>query len=135
MIHHVFPGESGSSLLAGKLNGNHSYMVELKKPMGSYHIIDGVKVSVKYRGQSRTCARCHKFEAECSGNAIARNCKESRVLLSTHMKDHWQSIGYTPDSEVDLEDEIDLEVDIQVGKNHAKGLEKWVQILVTDIIL
>ena len=50
------------------------------------------------------------------------------------MKDHWQSIGYTPDSEVDLEDEIDLEVDIQVGKNHAKGLEKWVQILVTDIM-
>ena len=64
VIHHVFPGEAGSSLLAGKLNGNRSYMVELNKPMGSYHIIDGVKVSVRYRGQTRTCARCHKFESE-----------------------------------------------------------------------
>ena len=41
VIHHVYPGESGSSLLAGKLNGNRSYVVDLKVPMGSYHIIDG----------------------------------------------------------------------------------------------
>ena len=40
ITHHIFPGDPGSSLLAGKLNGNRSYVMELKVPMGSYHIID-----------------------------------------------------------------------------------------------
>ena len=44
VIHHVFPGTLGSSLCVGKLNGNRTYMVEITKPMGSYHIIDGGKV-------------------------------------------------------------------------------------------
>ena len=54
VTHHVFPGVPGSSLLAGKLNGNRSYLVELKVPMGSFHIIDGEKVSVRYRAQEWT---------------------------------------------------------------------------------
>ena len=49
--YNVYPGAPGSSLCAGKLNGNRTYMVEITKPMGSYHIIDGEKVSVKYRDQ------------------------------------------------------------------------------------
>ena len=36
----------------------------------------------------------------------------NRVLLSDHMEEHWESIGYKPDTE-DL-DEVD-ELDIQVG--------------------
>ena len=55
IIHHVYPGTPGSSLCAGKMNGNRSYMVEVTKQMGSYHIIDGENVSVKYRGQDKTC--------------------------------------------------------------------------------
>ena len=51
VVHHVYPGKPGSSMLAGKLNGNRSYMVEVTKHMGSFHIIDGEKVSVRYRGQ------------------------------------------------------------------------------------
>ena len=86
VIHHVYPGAPGSSLCAGKLNGNRSYMVEVTKPLGSYHIIDGEKVSVKYRGQDRTCARCHKTESICQGKAMARDCTSDRVLLSTHME-------------------------------------------------
>ena len=43
VIHHVFPGAAGSSLLAGKLNGNRSYVVDGKVPLGSFHIIDGGK--------------------------------------------------------------------------------------------
>ena len=47
VIHHVFPGEPGSSLCAGKLRGNRSYvMVELKVAMGSYHIISERMVPV-----------------------------------------------------------------------------------------
>ena len=112
VIHHVYPGAPGSSLCAGKLNGNRSYMVEVTKPMGSYHIIDGEKVSVKYRGQARTCARCHKTDSGCPGKAIARDCTSTRVLLSTHMEEHWEKVGYKPDTE-DLNEVDDL--DIQVG--------------------
>ena len=41
VIHHVFPGTPGSTLCAGKLNGNRSFVMELKTQMGSFHIIDG----------------------------------------------------------------------------------------------
>jgi hypothetical protein len=43
VIHHVFPGEPGSSLLAGKLNGNRSYMVELKVPMMVRRCLSGTQ--------------------------------------------------------------------------------------------
>ena len=81
VIHHVYPGVAGSSLCAGKMNGNRTYMVEIQKPMGSYHIVDGEKVSVKYRGQDRTCARCHNTESACTGKGMAKNCTSDRVLL------------------------------------------------------
>ena len=116
VIHHVFPGEPGSSLLAGKLNGNRSYMVELKVPMGSYHIIDGEKVSVRYSGQEWTCARCHHYKKDCPGAAVAKDCTADRVMLSTHMKEHWQKIGYQPDTDSMNEVDETLELDIQVGR-------------------
>ena len=120
VIHHVFPGEAGSSLLAGKLNGDRSYMVEVTQPMGSYHIIDGEKVSLKYRGQLRTCARCHGTEKDCSGKGIARECQGNRVLLSTHMEKHWEVIGFKPDTNTALGDDTDLDVDVQVGKDSTQ---------------
>ena len=117
IIHHVYPGAPGSSLCAGKLNGTRTYMVEITKPMGSYHIIDGEKVSVKYRGQARTCARCHSTESVCPGKAIARECTSNRVLLSAHMEDHWKKVGYKPDS-CDM-NEVD-ELDVQVGQQEPE---------------
>ena len=51
----VFPGATGSSLLAGKRNGNRIYSMEVKRNIGSVHIIDGEKVSIKYPGQTKTC--------------------------------------------------------------------------------
>ena len=74
-------------------------------------------MSVKYRGQVKTCARCHKTERDCPGKAVARDCQETRVLLSTHMHEHWQSIGFVPDQDTESSDDID-EVDIHVGKNN-----------------
>ena len=116
-IHHVYPGRPGTSLLAGKLNGNRSYMVEISKHMGSYHIIDGEKVSIRYRGQTRTCARCHQFETQCPGKAVAKECTAQRVLLSTHMQEHWKTVSYVPDKDSSNSDDIEVEqaVDIQIG--------------------
>ena len=120
VIHHVFPGEPGSSLLAGKLNGNRSYLVELEKPLGSYHIIDGEKVSVRYSGQEWTCARCHQYKRDCPGAAVARECSADRVLLSNFMAEYWQKIGYVPDIENSnaVDDEADIE--IQVGSKKTE---------------
>ena len=82
VIHHVYPGRPGTSLLADKINGNRSYMVDVKKPMGTFYIIDGEKVSIQYKGQIKSCARCHQLENECPGKAIARECTADHVLLS-----------------------------------------------------
>ena len=120
VIHHVFPGDPGSSLLAGKLNGNRSYVVELDIPLGSYHIIDGEKVSIRYGGQEWTCARCHQLKSLCPGAAVARNCTAERILLSDHMKSHWDKIGYQPDS--DTMNEVDqVELEVQVGRKSKES--------------
>ena len=116
VVYHVFPGEPGTSLCAGKLNGNRSYVLEVKEPMGSYHIIDGEKVSIRYHGQEWSCARCHQFKQHCPGSAVARDCTADRVMLSDHMAAHWNKVGYKPESEDlnEVDEEHDLE--IQVGK-------------------
>ena len=124
VIHHVYPGEAGSTLLAGKLNGDRSYMVEILKPMGSFHIIDGEKVSVKYRGQLRTCARCHRSERDCSGKGIARECTGERVLLSIHMERHWEEVGFIPDRGTINGEDIELDVDVQIGKDNIQNVVK-----------
>ena len=67
----------------------------------------------KYRGQDKTCARCHKTESVCPGKAMARDCTSDRVLLSTHMEEHWVKVGYKPDT-VEL-NEVD-ELEIQIGR-------------------
>ena len=82
-------------------------------PMGSFHIIDGEKVSVRYGGQEWTCARCHQFKRDCPGGAVARECTADRVLLSTCMEEDWKNIGYIPDA--DTSNNGDNEVDITVN--------------------
>ena len=116
ITHHVFPGEVGSSLCAGKLNGNRSYVMEIKVPMGSFHIIDGEKVTIRYPGQEWSCARCHNFKRSCPGFAIARDCTAERVLLSSHMEAHWKQIGFKPETKAEAEVDDDLDLDIQVGQ-------------------
>ena len=116
IIHHVFPGEHGSTLCAGKFNGNRSYVMEITIPMGSFHIIDGEKVTIRYPGQEWSCARCHQFRRCCPGLAIARDCTADRVLLSNHMDSHWQKIGFRPETESAAEVDEDPDLDIQVGQ-------------------
>ena len=120
VIHHVFPGDPGSGLLVGKLNGNRSYVVELKMPMGSYHIIDGEKVSVRYSGQEWSCARCHQYKKECPGAAVAKDCTAERVMLSTHMKEHWEKIGYRPEVSALNDVDKDIELEVQFGRKEIE---------------
>ena len=81
----VYPGAPGSSLLSGKRNGNRIYSMEVKKNIGSAHIIDGEKVSIRYPGQTKTCNKCHKQAHICPGKGMAKDCSSEKVLLSQHM--------------------------------------------------
>ena len=81
----VFPGATGSSLLAGKRNGNRIYSMEVKRNIGSVHIIDGEKVSIKYPGQTKTCNKCQQEAQTCPGKGLAKDCSSEKVLLSEHM--------------------------------------------------
>ena len=79
----------------GKYNGERRYEVDFSKAsrqMGTYHIIDGSKVRIFYRGNKKSCARCHQMPDVCPGKSIAKDCDTDRIPLSTHMKKLWQEI-------------------------------------------
>ena len=88
----------------GKFNGERKYNVDFSdssRPMGTFHIIDGAKVRVFYRGNKKTCGRCHKFSADCPGDGLARDCEAAggdRVNLSDMMKELWEQIRFTPEA-------------------------------------
>ena len=90
--------------------------MEIIEPMGSYHIIDGEKISIRYPGQEWSCARCQQFKQSCPGSAVARECTADRVMLSEHMLAHWSRIGYKPESENSNEVEEEHDLEIQVGQ-------------------
>ena len=110
VIYGIYPGNSGS-LLAGKRNGNRTYSMEVTKNIGSTHVIDGEKVSIKYPGQVKTCNKCHQVSPICPGKGLARNCTADKVLLSEHMLEYWKTINFVPDTR-DM-NEVDEEVDIE----------------------
>ena len=103
----VYPGATGSSLLAGKRNGNRIYSMEVKRNIGSAHIIDGEKVSIKYPGQIKTCNKCHKQANNCPGKGLAKDCSAEKILLSQHMITYWRQINFNPETtemhEVDID--------------------------------
>jgi hypothetical protein len=56
--------------------------------MGTYHLIDGNKVRVYYRGNKKSC-----------GDAIVKDCGANgggRVMLSEHVKALWTKVGIVP---------------------------------------
>ena len=94
----------------GKFNGERKFQVDFSKAnvqMGTFHIIDGCKVRVYYRGNTKTCGRCHKGANQCPGSGYARDCEAGhgqRVFLSEHMKTLWNEVGFVPTT-FELEEE------------------------------
>ena len=115
VIYSVYPGTPGSSLLAGKRNGNRIYTMEVRKNIGNVHIIDGERVSIRYNGQRRTCNRCHEESVKCPGKALAKNCTAPRIPLSEYMLRYWQSINFSPDN-TDFGDDVE-ESEKELGEN------------------
>ena len=108
--------------LKGFKNGDRSLKIELKPGLniGSYHVLDGQKVSLKYLGQQQTCARCHKTSQNCKGNGLAKKCEAAggeKIDFIDHILQLWRQIGYSP-SNTSLE-EVNAAEDlvVQVGGN------------------
>ena len=99
---------------AGKVNGIRKYQVDFSKAsgkMGTFHLLDGRKVKVFYRGNKSTCGWCHQDSAKCKGDARAKGCRESgtqQVLLADHMNKLWSEIGFSQErfetSEMEYDD-------------------------------
>ena len=99
VIYGVFP----EGPLKGMRNGDRSYKVEInpKINLGSYHIIDGQKISIRYPGQQQTCARCHKTPVDCKGKGMARQCEAEggeKVEFLDYILNLWSAIGYSPEN-------------------------------------
>ena len=104
--------------LKGFKNGDRSYKLEINPNtnLGSYHAIDGQKVTLRYPGQYQTCGRCHQTAKDCKGKGIARKSEaeggQKREFYS-YILDLWKKIGYFPenlqlgeeDSNPDLEED------------------------------
>ena len=68
--------------------------------IGTYHAIDGQRVTIRYSGQLQTCARCFETAVVCKGGAIARRCEAAqgeKVEFSDFILRLWDQIGYTPE--------------------------------------
>ena len=105
VVHGVF----GEGPLKGLRNGDRSYKIEVspKVNIGTYHVIDGQRVTLRYPGQQQTCARCFQTAQDCPGRGMARKCEAAggpRIDLNSYIRNLWQKIGYSP-SEVELERE------------------------------
>ena len=113
---------------AGKFNGDRKYSVDFSDsagPMGTYHIIDGAKTRVFYRGNIKTCGRCHKFAYNCPGEGVAKVCEENsgeRTKLSDWMRELWGKVGFKPDS-FELLDEDDKNGTLIIDKEKFPRFE------------
>ena len=67
--------------------------------MGTFHFLDGARVRIFYRGNKKTCGRCHAESGSYPGEGYAKDCQAQggqKVDLAEHMKKVWQEIGFTP---------------------------------------
>ena len=109
----------GEGPLKGLQNGDRAYKVEVNADtnIGTYHAVDGQRVTLRYSGQLQTCARCHETALICKGGAIARKCEAAqgdKVEFSDYIIKLWEKIGYAP-GEVEMAAVYDEHGDYDVG--------------------
>ena len=130
--------------LKGLKNGDRSYRIEIKPGtnLGSYHVLDGQRVTLRYPGQSQTCARCPKTSMDCKGRGIARKCeaeggqKQDFVEYITNL---WVTIGYSPisgavrprSSSCESLDDIDLQIGGEFTPNkYVSATDKYTGVCI-----
>lgn len=117
VVHGVF----NTGPLKGMKNGDRSYKLEIKPGVniGSYHVLEGQKVSLRYQGQQQTCGRCHETPQLCKGRGIAKKCQAEggvRIEFSEYILGLWNKIGYTPQNE-ELGQDLNAENEAEEDNN------------------
>ena len=92
--------------LRGFKNGDRCYRMEINPSvyLGSYNILDGQKVFLRYPGQMQTCARCLKPSRDCRGKGLARVCEAeggNKEDFADYVTMMWEAIGYSPEGVLD----------------------------------
>ena len=140
--------------LKGKYNGDRKYLVDFSGSvltMGTYHFLDGAKVRIFYRGNERTCGRCHGNSSNCKGGGIAKERESAggtRIPIHQHMKKLWKEINFTPASfelPGDVSEILENDVEIatsqnfprqdKVAKVSEKDMERYVGLSIANISL
>ena len=109
-----------SGPLMGLKTGDRSYKLEPKSPanLGSYHVLDGQRVTLRFPGQKQTCARCLQSSTSCKGKGIARKCELEggiKTDFSNYILSMWSSIGYNPNTTKSSDEPAGEYVDQQIG--------------------
>ena len=122
----------------GKCNGERKYEVDFSKSarnMGTFHIIDGSRVKIFFRGNKKTCGRCHKTADECAGKSLAKDCETKggeRVNIGDHMKKLWAEIGFTPTNFELNEDEKSTDMENVSKENQVKIADNFKTVKKTE---
>lgn len=113
--------------LRGGLNGERQYIYDFsdspRKP-GTFHILDSARVKIFFKGNTSTCARCHKTRSSCPGGGYANVCEENegiRISLANHMTKLWNEIGFTPSDFTLPEEDEELQEDLHEDPNQIHG--------------
>ena len=80
----VIYARHGEGPFRGKLNGDRKYKVDMTaatSTMGTYHYLDGERVRVYYRGNTKTCGRCHQVAHQFPGESWNRKEDSSEFFL------------------------------------------------------
>ena len=117
--------------LKGMFNGDRFYEVEIKPGVniGSYHLIDGVKVTLRYAGQKQTCGRCHRTPDSCKGGGVAKRCEAqggNKVDFRHYIRALWQDIDYSPENNQEfVDDDINTAENFTPTKVQTFPIEKF----------
>ena len=105
----------------GKYTGERRFQVDFSgssRSMGTYHVIDGSRVRIFYRGNQKTCARCHKISSKCPGSGVARDCEINngeKIHIIEHMRILWNEIDFKPTSfTLNTQDLEDVQFDVPI---------------------
>ena len=116
VVHGVFT----EGPLKGFCNSDRAYKIELRPNVniGTYHVVDGHKITARYPGQKQTCARCFETPNKCPGRGMARNCETAgglRVEFCDYIQNLWETIGYSPEN-VELSNHLNGDENIPPGE-------------------
>ena len=116
----IIYGTFSEGPLKGIKNGDRCLKMELMpdNSLGSYHLIEGQRVTIRYAGQLQTCARCLKSARDCKGKGVAKRCEAAggeKTSFALYISNLWSKIGYVPSSSEGLENSLVNEIQQQVG--------------------